>query len=182
MTTTNGNGTETPETIADVTPITDAPSAPKTRAPRKPRTDKRAPKPGVNKTTPAKADATPTDAEKTASLDALLTGDETPSDGKPKTTGKAKKKPAVKKTRAPKPEIPAGYEAPFPHRTYMLLKTTELAEGESKWAVMCRAHGTIYGKPVASITEGDKIAAKPNRPTWCRKCKAEQAAKADAGE
>jgi hypothetical protein len=93
-------------------------------------------------------------------------------------TPKPKAAPKPKPVRAPKPEVPAGWEAWLAHRTYMIRRTGEVAEGESKLGVMCRAHGTIYPKPVASITEGDKIGAKPNRPSWCRKCKAEQAAKA----
>jgi hypothetical protein len=91
---------------------------------------------------------------------------------------KAKATPKPKTTRKPKPEVPAGWEAWLAHRTYMIRRTGDVPEGGSKLGVMCRAHGTIYPKPVASITEGDKIGAKPNRPSWCRKCKAEQAAKA----
>jgi len=90
---------------------------------------------------------------------------------------KAKATAKPKATRAPKPEVPEGWEAWLAHRTYMIRRTGDVPEGGSKLGVMCRAHGTIYPKPVGSITEGDKIGAKPNRPSWCRKCKAEQAAK-----
>jgi hypothetical protein len=155
MTTTPDNG--------NVTQITDAPSAAKTTGEPGPAKLTEA----VNKPGRKPSASKPSTARK-------------PSTSKPKTTAKPKAaKP--KPTRAPKPEIPAGYTAPYGHRTYVLIKT-DPAEGESKIAVMCRAHGTIYGKPVKSITEADAIAAKPNRPTWCRKCKAEQAAKADASK
>jgi len=93
------------------------------------------------------------------------------------TTAKTPKAAKPKTPRAPKPEVPAGWEAWLAHRTYMIRRTGDVPEGGSKLGVMCRAHGTIYPKPVGSITEGDKIGAKPNRPSWCRKCKTEQAAK-----
>ena len=126
------------------------------------------------------AEPTPISAAKgTGSKRSAARSKRTTTTGKATTGSKPKATAKPKTARAPKPEVPAGWEAWLAHRTYMIRRTGDVPEGGSKLGVMCRAHGTIYPKPVASITEGDKIGAKPNRPSWCRKCKAEQAAKGD---
>ena len=82
---------------------------------------------------------------------------------------------APKAPKAPRPGVPAGYEVKYPHRTYLLVKTGANAdEAASKILVMCRVHGTTV--PAKSITDADAIGARPNRPSWCKGCKAAAAA------
>ena len=82
---------------------------------------------------------------------------------------------AKPKARASRPPVPAGYEVRYPHRTYLLVKTGAAKDDPERIKVMCRAHGTVV--PAKSVTDADAIAAKPNRPSWCRKCKAEAGGK-----
>lgn len=100
---------------------------------------------------------------------------------KPRTTRRSPK-PGVTKTqpakakpaKAERPPLPDGYGVRHSHRSYYLVSLTDPDDR----LVMCRKHGTT--KPVKSMPEADHLGRVENRPSWCRKCKAERQAAEDS--